>query len=270
MLERMPSGDAVLLYVDLDVLRKSGIADLLSRSKVSEEPEYQAFVQKTEFDYRQDLDSVLAAFRPDGVLMIVRGRFHWPRLQAYAREQGGSCYNTLCRMPGSTANRRISFFPLQSGVMALAVSQDSFAAAQLQDKTRDARDMEIPRDPIWFSISPRTLRNQQNLPSGTRMFAQAMQDAEHIMISVGPNGKQFEARLAVTCRSAGDAGLIAAQLERATGLLRDMIRREHQQPNPKDLSGVLSAGAFTHQEGRVVGHWPITTEFLESLAAGSI
>lgn len=266
----MPSGDAVLLYVDLGALRKSGVAGLLSRNKVSEEPEYQAFVQKTGFDYLEDLDSVLAAFRPDGVLMIVRGRFHWPRLREYAREQRGSCYNTLCRMPGSTANRRISFFPLQSGVMALAVSQDSFAAAQLQEKTRDARGMDIPGDPIWLSISPRMLRNQQNLPSGTRMFAQAMQEAERIMISVGPSGKQFEARLAVTCRSAGDAGLIAAQLERATRLLQEMIRRERQQPNPKDLSGVLSAGTFTHQEGRVAGRWPIATEFLESLAAGSI
>src|SRR5438128_844040 len=119
---RLPSDNASILSVDFAALRQGGILDLLSGPVVDEEPEYKSFVAITGFDYRRDLDHAYIAFHPDGVFFLVRGRFDWGRLQSYAREQGGECSAGTCRMPGSIPARRISFFPVKSNLMAMAVS----------------------------------------------------------------------------------------------------------------------------------------------------
>ena len=54
-------------------------------SKVGEDPEYQAFVRKTEFDYKQDLETALVAFAPTGKFMLLKGRFDWKSLSNYVR-----------------------------------------------------------------------------------------------------------------------------------------------------------------------------------------
>ena len=38
--------------------------------------------------------------------------------------EDGHCYNSLCRLNGSTPERKISFFPVQQNLMAMAVSPD--------------------------------------------------------------------------------------------------------------------------------------------------
>jgi hypothetical protein len=72
----------------------------------------------------------------------------------------------------------------------------------------------------------------------------------------------------VTCRSSNDAAALAAQLQRATSLLREMIAREKHTPDSKDLSGVLTAGVFEQSGRRVLGHWPLPQPFLESVLVG--
>ena len=50
--------------------------------------------------------------------------------------------------------------------------------------------------------------------------------------------------------------------------LRDLIEKEHQTPNPADLSGLLTAGTF-HNEGRkVLGAWPISQALVDNLLGG--
>jgi hypothetical protein len=77
ILARLPSDDASILSIDFASLRRSGILDLLSGSVVDEEPEYKAFVDKTAFDYRRDLDHAFVSFHPTGVYFLVQGRFDW-------------------------------------------------------------------------------------------------------------------------------------------------------------------------------------------------
>jgi len=48
-------------------------------------------------------------------------------------------------------------------------------------------------------------------------------------------------------------------------VLRQMIARENQSPNPADLSGVLAAGSFSSGGKRVYGYWPIEPSFVENL-----
>ena len=267
-LERLPTQDAVVFYIDFRGLRQAGVLKMLAGSKVAEEPEYKVFVMRTAFDYQRDLDAVLACFTPRAKYLVVKGRFDWNSLQSYAREQGGGCRNTLCRMSGSTPERKISFFPLRPDLMGLAVSADDSAATDLQSKSPRRRALGIPDAPVWVSIPPAVLKSGTDLPAGTRMFARSMENAEDINIAMAPAAGRFEARLNVRCRSEQEAAELAGELERITGMLRDMIAREKQTPNPRDLSGVLTGGTFGHAGPRVTGRWPVERAFVEALLGG--
>src|SRR5689334_22349863 len=128
LMKRMPTRDTLVVYVDFAKLRQAGILTMLENAKGPVDPDYKHFVDKTDFDYRQDLDSALVAFSPAGKYMLIRGRFDWRSLRSYAKENGGDCLNAFCRMTGSSQQRQISFFPVQKGLMALAVSPDDYAA----------------------------------------------------------------------------------------------------------------------------------------------
>jgi len=264
LLERLPADNALLLSVDFRALRRAGVLRLLDASAASQDPEYQAFVRKTGFNYQRDLDRVLAAFAPTGKFLLVQGRFDWPRLRAYAAEQGGACQGDLCRMQGSLPERRISFFPLRPGLMALAVSPDASAALRLATPAPGPPAVE-PASPVWLSLPVAMLRSGDNLPAGTRMFAHSLGEAESVTLSFAPEGQRLAARLDVLCRTEIDAADSAIELTRVTNLLRQLIARENATPNPADLSGVLSSGTFRTDGKRVYGYWPIQPSFVENL-----
>ena len=262
LLQRLPSDSALVLSVDFDALRRAGILQLLDGQ--GQDPEYQAFVRKTNFNYQRDLDRALAAFAPTGKFLLLDGRFDWPRLRAYVAGQGGRCERDLCRMQGSQPDRQISFFPLRPGLMALAVSPDASAALRLA--TPAPGTPAVPSAaPVWLSVPVAMLRSGNDLPSGTRMFARSLSDAESVTLAFAPEGRRLSAKLDVLCRTEIDAADAALELTRVTQVLRQMIARENQVPNPADLSGVLAAGSFTTGGKRVYGYWPIERSFVENL-----
>ncbi|PWU03842.1 MAG: hypothetical protein C5B51_18130 [Terriglobia bacterium] len=263
MLKRLPRSDALVVYLDFAALRGAGILDMLDNPKIAQEPEYQDFVRKIDFDYKHDLDSAMIAFAPTGKFLLVRGQFDWKSLRSFVESESGRCYNSLCRMQGSTPQRRISFFPLQSKLMALAVSEDESAALRMQELA-SGPDPELPSAPVWMSVPPSVLESN-DLPAGTRPFARSMERAESVLISFAPEGKRLAATLNVRCRTAQDAADLVSQLSRTTALLRQMIERENHKPNPGDLSGVLTSGAFRNDGVRVFGYWPIERSFIENL-----
>jgi hypothetical protein len=267
-LQRLPTKDAVVFYIDFAALRKGGVLQMLAGSNIAEEPEYKVFVMKTEFDYTRDLDAVLGCFAPRAKYLVAEGRFDWNSLQSYARDQGGTCRDALCRMSGSTPERKISFFPLRPNLMGLAVGPDDSAAIDLESTAARRRALELPDAPVWISIPPALLKTGNDLPPGTRMFAHTLEDADDVSIAMAPSGNRFEARLNVQCRSEQEAVALAAQLGAITSMLREMIAREHQTPNPRDLSGVLSSGTFNHLGTRVLGSWPLEKGFVEGLLGG--
>lgn len=265
LLRRLPYGDALILSVDFAALRNAGILNMLGGVGVTEDPEYQTFVQKTKFNYKQDLDLAIAAFGPSGKYMLLKGRFDWNSLEAYAQAQGGGCVNGLCKMTGSTPDRKISFFKLQSGVMALAVSPDDGAALRMKVAGPERPLSADQQAPIWLQIPPSALKTGENLPDGTLPFAHTVDNADAILLAFQPEGKGIAAKLDVVCRSEQDAIAMSLQLTKITGLLKRMIEAEHQHPNPADFSGVLTSGSF-HSVGRkVYGYWPIDRSFVENL-----
>jgi hypothetical protein len=264
LLKRLPTQNALVLAVDFDALRRAGILGLLDSSKVTEDAEYRSFVQSTHFDYQRDLDSALAAFTATGKYLFVQGRFDWTALRAYAASQGGRCDGSLCRMQGSTPDRQISFFPLRSDLMAMAVSPDDSAVLRLKTEAPETAGA-FPKAPMWVSIPMSTLQNGESLPDGTRAFARTLKQAQSLTISFTPDKQRIDARMEVLCRNEMDAADAALQLNSVTNLLRQMIEREHQKANPGDLSGVLTAGSFRPDGKRVLGYWPIERVFVENL-----
>ena len=267
LMSRMPVREAVILYVDFAALRNRGLLQMLGGARTQEEPEYQAFVRRTGFNYQQDLDAALVAFAPRAKYFLLRGRFDWAALRAYAAAEKGACQDSVCRMPGSTPERRISFFPLQGDVMALAVSPDAWAVRSLSARGA-APGLELSDAPVWISLPAAVLRSGEGLPTGTRMFARGVENAEGATVSIGPDGQRFAARLKVRCQSEGDAAATAAELRKTTALLGELIARERHQPNPADLSGVLTAGTFRSEGRSVSGYWPIERAFVDSLLSG--
>lgn len=267
LLRRLPSADAVVLYVDFGALRKAGVLQLLDSAKAGQDPDYRSFVARTGFNYARDLDLAIVAFAPSGRYLLLRGRFEWPKLRSYAESQGGTCLNSVCRMTGSTPDRRISFLPLQSEVMAMGVSTDDFAAQRLASAATGPAPPSMDA-PVWLSLPPSVLKSSGNLPEGTSMFAHSLDRADTVTLGLVPEGARLAARLNVACRNERDAADIANQLGRTTALLRELIEREHQKPNPADLSGVLTSGSFRAEGRRAYGYWPIDRKFIENMLGG--
>jgi hypothetical protein len=260
----------VVLYVDFRALQDAGLFQILSASKVAEDPEYRLFVQKTEFDYRQDLDSALVSFAPSGKYLLLTGRFQWKILRDYAQAEGGTCSTARCNMPGSTQDRRISFSPLQKNLMAMAVSPDPDAVRALVYDDSRRPEAPLPSAPVWLRIPGSVLRSGNNLPAGTQMFAHTMERASSVTLSFLPDGRRLAARLEVICQNAEDAASISGDLTNATRLLKQMIEREHHEPNPSDLSGVLTSGSFRNEGAKVIGSWPIEPSFVSNVLSGGV
>jgi hypothetical protein len=267
MLKRMPVQDALMVYIDFSELRRGGILALLDGSKVGEDLDYKRFVNQTEFDYKQDLDSALAAFAPSGKYMLLRGRFEWTSLKKYVQAESGTCNNLLCRMSGSVPDRHISFLPVQSNLMALAVSNDESAALRMTEAA-SGQNPEIPSAPVWVSLPPSTVKSGASLPEDAQRFAKSLERAESTTLEFVVEGGHYAVKLSVRCASAQDAAALQAELTKTTSALLQNLEMNHHKPNPLELAGVLSAGTFTNQGSRVFGHWAIEKELLQNLLVG--
>lgn len=261
LLARLPTADATAVSIDFRALRAGGILKLLSAAGGTES-DYTNFVKNTGFDYQRDLDSAMAAFSPSGTYFLVRGRFDWNKLADYARANQGSCDGDFCRMPGSTPERRISFFPLKKDLMALAVSTDDRAAERLK-KANPQRPIAIPSQPVWLSASSSALARSSSLQTGPRMFAATLAKANEVLITLGPKDSDYEIRLEAGFATDRDAEVAASQLTSLTHLLHDFAGRKSE-----DLAALLGSGSFQHSGPKVTGYWPVRKQFLESLAGG--
>ena len=268
LISALPTERATVVYLDTGQLRRSGMLTLLAGSKAVEEPDYLKFVNETGFDYRTDLDALAAAFVENRFYATLRGRFRWKQLTAYAESQGGECHYSVCTMPGSSVDRTISFYPLKSDVLALAVSTDPRAVTYIGSGGK--LQMPLPRDPFWISVPAAVFNRLDAFPVGTRAFLSPLARAEKVTFAAGPQGDRLQLRLEVVCATPEAAAELVKQFSGVTGLLKSMIEREHMTPNPRDLSGVLVAGTFEQRQSTVIGTWPVERGFVEALASGQI
>ncbi|MBI4873413.1 MAG: hypothetical protein HY822_02130 [Acidobacteria bacterium] len=267
--DHLPPTEAVVLHIDVAALRRAGVLDLIAGSRAAEESDYKSFVTQSGFNYREDLDTVVASFHSGQTSLLLGGRFDWKALEAYAARQGGGCENGFCRMPASTPNRHISFFALRPNVMALASGPDAWGAAAMRSPTRTRPAVRVTSKPVWLFVPGAAFKSAGGLPPGTRLFAKALEDAENALVWVGLDGVRLQVQIEATCKTEEGAVILRAQMEKVTDVLRKLILRSGVEANQRDLSGVLTQGTFQRKGRVMIGRWPLERAFLESLAGGS-
>jgi hypothetical protein len=216
--QRLPQTNAFVVYIDFDALRQAGIMELLSGSKVEQEPDYRSFVQET---------------------------------------------GSFCRMTGSAPDRLISFYPVRSNLMALAVSRDGSAATRLADSA--AGNAALPNSPFWVMAPGSAFKSNAPLPGEAGFLTAAVADAELVTLSFAPNKERIVANLEVRCSGPAAAGGVATQLTRITSVLRQAMSQGGGHAGTKNLGDVLAAGNFWAQGNRALGRWPLDPALLRTL-----
>jgi hypothetical protein len=271
----LPTGDSLLLYMDLGAMRRSGLLDALAGPRGAEEAEYRRFIEQTGFNYRDDLDALAVAIRENpatherDVYAVARGSFDWTRISAYAASHGGQCSAGFCRASASQPHRFISFYRIRSRLLALAVSSDQWAALLISRGPGPRGASDLPDEPVWMLAPAVALQSDGLLPEGTRAFGSALRGAQRVTLTLGAHGDRLSVSLDVACRNVDQASTLVIQLEQLTETLRTWIAREHVKPNPGDLSGVLTGGSFRREDRRVFGSWPIPKEFVRAMSEGA-
>ena len=268
MLAFLPSGDGTVFFIDVAELRQAGMLKLLTGSKPISDPEYQEFVHQTHFEYGTSLDAVAGKVNRQGIFAIARGRFEWSKLRDYAKAHGGFCVKRICSVPSSKAGRWLMFSPIQPDVMALTFSANSSAVEKL--RRDDAAASALMRsEPVWVNVSMDLLRNPLNVPQPLRTFAMSLQSADSVVFSlnrpVENTGAVFNLQLKASYTTPAAAETARNQFEIQTRMLKLELAREHQRPNPRDLTGLLTAGTFQVVGKQLAATWPVRIEFLNAL-----
>jgi hypothetical protein len=259
----LPPEDGPTLAIDVGLLRKTGLLDQLAGQAGLEEADYRKFVTGSGFDYRTDLDFVVLRFRKTDTLAVVAGRFRLPKLAAYAKAAGGRCAGELCSVEGSSKDRQVSWTPLGREMLGMSMGPDPLGAALLGPTTKPS--FSVPRSPVWLHLPGKELRPGAGLPPGLSVLLSDLEGAEEATLSVELRGADFALVLDAPCASGGKAAEVAGRLQATTEMLKKLLARENQQPNPKDLSGVLAGGVFKTEGSAVRGSWPVARIFMQSL-----
>ncbi|MBV9225606.1 MAG: hypothetical protein JOY85_16365 [Acidobacteriaceae bacterium] len=268
LLALLPSGDATRFFADVQLLRRAGTLKLLEGTKVQHDSDYGSFVWQSGFNYEKDLDTLAGAAQGNQLFFLLRGRFHWDQLRQYASAHGGTCAGDLCKVPAPKTGRWAGFFPIQPDVLAVAVATDPNAVNQLKPAGRKLH-VPLPEQPVWVSLSESLLRNPVDLPLPLKIFAIALQSSHPVVLSLDAaaegTGSAFKLQLDAACQNQAAAETVRSQLEIQTKMLKLELARERQQPNPADLTGLLTAGNFQVANSHLIGVWPVRTELLQAL-----
>jgi hypothetical protein len=271
LVETLPRNGSAIVYLDFATLRAGGLLDALAGSKTAEEADYRKFVQDSGFDYRRDLDAVAVAFVDGNTYATARGAFQWKRLADYAGANGGSCASSICEMPASQPGRFISFYLLQSNVLALAVSLDRHGV-DIINPAHGGNAVFHSSDPVALSAPGSAFENAGVLPPGARAFLSPLTKAKRVTFYAGSSSEdktKLALRLDAECATPEAAKAMAEQLQSTTQLLKNMLARDKMTPSPADLSGLLVAGSFVAKDERVAGSWPLDRGFVDGLLSGS-
>jgi hypothetical protein len=269
----LPRSDAVLFYADVGMLRASGVLSSLEGAKGVQEPDYRSFVSETGFAYERDLDAVAVASVPDQIFAVLRGRFDWKRLRAYAVKEGGTCRGSYCQVTNPKSGRWLSFFPIRSNLMAVAVSPDTNAAYSLLPR-RGAPAFIAPSYPAWVLVPKRLLDNPDSLPPAAQVFMRALSPASEVTFGVesGSDRPQsgFLVRMMALYNSDKEAQSVSEHLSRLTRLLGSLASQSgasKNAPAPPDqgLHELLESVTFHAGNRQVKGEWHLSKSFLDSL-----
>ena len=258
MLRYLPQTGVTTFYADVAGLRRAGALSLVTGTTPVAEPDYQAFVRETQFDYAKDLDALVGATDGEQIFFMLRGRFNLAKLRSYAAHHGGSCEEDICSVPTSRQKQMLSFTSIQPDVLSLALSTARFGVTTLDPPGHWVRD-PLPTAPIWVRVSDKILKDPSQLPAALGIFAVSLQSAESVVLSLGPAAPKSAASLTLE---------LNAQCQNAAAadkMLKLELARERAKASNADLTGLLTEGSFQVIEKRVLGTWPVKPELVKAL-----
>jgi hypothetical protein len=268
LLNLLPGGDATVFYARVDLLRRAGMLTLVRDTTHHSDSDYEAFVRQTGFDYSRDLDAVAGSVTHEGTFIAAKGEFHWDRIRNYVQRAGGSCEADHCELRASSRGKWISTLRMQRDVISIALGASPSLRSQIHPG-QAAIARPLPTASVWVRLAPSLVKDTSSLPAALRIFLISLQPADSVLIAVRPpsSGSKdaFEIELTARCMSAVAADTVRKQLEIQTNMLKLELAHEHQQANPADLTGLLTAGRFDTSENDVRGEWPVSKELLKAL-----
>jgi hypothetical protein len=271
----LPKSDAVLFYADIGLLRASGVLSTLEGAKTVQEPDYRRFVSETGFAYERDLDAIAVASLPNQIFAVLRGRFDWKHLNAYATKEGGTCRGSYCSVMNPKSGRWLSFFPIRSNLMAVAVSPDMNAAYTLLPRA-GAPAFPAPAYPAWVQVPKRVLDQPDALPPAAQVFLRALSPASEATFGVesAPDRPEsgFLVRMMAQYSSDKEARAVSEHLSQLTRLLSSLASRSEASAKNKGaeaadpgLRELLGSAAFIAGDRQVKGEWYVSRGLLDSV-----
>lgn len=262
LMAHLPSQNAVLGFAHVEAIRASGLLEA-EGAPPTHEPEYEAFIRKSGFNWEKDLDAVVWSSTPDARFFFATGRFDWERLRQFVVEEGGGCKDDFCTVTGSQPDRQISFFPWQSNVIAMAVSPDRYAADRLRLEYQ--HNFEPPSAPFWLHFTGGALRDTEPGAAGLKGFSRLLERADTATLFLQPSGEAFSLELRAQCPDPEKANDLQREFTKLTEWLNTLLRIEKQNPSDSEMAAVLSGGKFVAKGPVLEGSWPISRKFLGTL-----
>ena len=267
LLSLIPDGDSTIFFARVNLLRRAGMLEMIAGGR-STDPEYQKFVQATQFDYAKDIDALAGSVNERCTVIIVRGHLDWPRIEAYVRNQSGTCNRGVCALQSTKSGTWISMVRLQPDVVGVALGKERSLVGTIHPGQR-AAPHPFPVQPIWMKLAQHLVKNPSTVPGALRIFLISLQPSNFVLLAVSSaphgTGSAFEIELTAGCPSAAAADTVRKQLEIQTKMLKLELARQRQQPNPADLTGLLTSGTFDTSGAEVRGIWPVRKELLKTL-----
>lgn len=258
-----PGTGAVTFYADVALLRSTHMLGLISPDQVAAS-DYRRFVDATGFDYTSDMDAVAGRITGEESDFLVEGRFDWRRIESYVRAQGGKCED-ICVVPATSPGRWASLRTMQPDVVAISVSSERAAVLSVGRKVAEPIASGVPADPIWVTMPGSILTPASSWPAAAKVLAASLHTAQAVTFAAGMHDSSLRLEMKARFDSEQSAQAVRNQLEIDTRMLKLELAREHEKPNPADLTGLLTAGTFQLVGSDVVGHWPVERALLHAL-----
>ncbi len=286
LFRRLPAENSLLLYLDMNKLRRSETLLPLVRSQVDPDPDYAAFVKQTGFDYQRDLDEAAVCYLADRVYLLARGRFDEPRLSQYAAAQGGSCAGGgvsgkahVCWMPASRPDRKISFFIISPGVLALATAPEPDAVLQLEvvpvPSAEPLAEAALARSQgtalLWATAAPpaldRALSGSGGVSPNLVLLSKALAAAQRAYLLLIDRSPNLELSLQAICASEAQAGELRRLWQGLNDLIGGLLRGPVSQGASNDWGRMLASAIIAQKQNTVTATWTLDQSMLRNFGA---
>ncbi len=232
------------------------------------EKDYARFHCATDFDYARDLDALAGGVNDNNeIFFLLRGRFNWTNFSNLPWPMAEYARTMRAARPAANRTAGSTSYAFNQIPLRWLSAEVKTAADLMRPPGRRVQDLPLG-DPVWVQrvagvdqrsdglaeafADFRDLAAARRIGSALRRTAEHGDEAFTVQFEAAFRTPRAPTRRASNCRCRP----ACCELE---------LARENQQPNPADLTGLLTAGTFQVGSTRLFGSWPVKKELLEAL-----